>query len=694
MSIEIFHSACPHDCPSTCALEIERINKTKIGRLRGSKTNTYTDGVICSKVSRYQERVHHQKRLTTPLKRIGKKGEGNFKTISWDVALDEIAHAFKQATLLYGSESIWPYYYAGTMGLVQRDGINRLRHVMKYSGQEETICTTLADAGWVAGAGDYLGVDPREISESDLIVMWGGNPASTQVNVMNHISKARKKRDAKLIVVDPYQTRTAQVADIHLALKPGTDAALACSVMHILFRDGYADKSYMEKYTDYPKEFENHLQTRDSHWGSKITGLTVEEIEAFGRLYGNNKRSFLRLGYGFTRSRNGAINMHAASCLPAVTGAWQYKGGGALYSNKSIYGWDKTLIEGLDSYDPNVRKLDMSRIGEILTGNTEDLKGGVPVKAMIIQNTNPAVVAPDSSKVNCGLKREDLFLCVHEQFLTDTAKYADIVLPATTFLEHNDIYQGGGHSHVIVGPKIIEPYKNSRENHQVICDIAKRLGAQHPGFKMSAIQIIDDLLLKANYPDSRKILKTGWHDCMPSFDIAHHLNGWPTPNKKFRFRGVWKNTRENKDQKKLPEIPDFPDHFEVIESPDIEHPFRLITAPAHNFLNTSFTETQTSTSKENQPEIILTKADAESLNVKQGEIVKVGNNQGYISLNVNITDTKQQNGVVIIESIWPNGAFKSGLGVNVLTSAERGLPEGGAVFHDTKVWIKKINDKP
>jgi anaerobic selenocysteine-containing dehydrogenase len=689
MNIEIFHSACPHDCPSTCALEVERLGTSEIGRIRGAKANTYTDGVICAKVARYSERVHHPERLTSPLQRVGEKGGGQFRAISWDAALDEVANAFERVAQLYGSEAVWPYYYAGTMGLVQRDGINRLRHVMRYSGQDTTICTTLADAGWAAGAGAFLGTDPREMSESDLIVMWGGNPASTQVNVMNHISKARKDHGAKFIVIDPYKTRTAQVADTHLALKPGTDGALACSIMHILFRDGYADESYLKKYTDYPKELEDHLRARDPEWGAQITGLNVEEIESIGKLYGKTKRSFLRLGYGFTRSRNGASNMHAVSCLPAVTGAWKYRGGGALYSNKSIYGWDKTIIEGLDCCDPNIRKLDMSRIGEVLTGNAADLEGGPPVQAMIIQSTNPAVVAPDSTKVNSGLQRDDLFLCVHEQFLTDTAKLADIVLPATTFLEHYDLYQGGGHSHAMIGPKIIEPYEDSRENHEVICGLAKRLGAQHTGFDMSAMEIVDHVLSEAKYPSADKIIKEGWYDCMPDFETAHHLNGWPTPSKRFRFRGEWKNKTKNKYQEKLQQIPELPDHFESIDSTDSIHPFRLITSPAHNFLNTSFTETTTSKIKEGRPEILLTSMDAAALKLREGEIVKVGNQQGHIVIHVAITKSNQQCGVVVIESIWPNNAFKTGLGVNVLTSAERGMPEGGAVFHDTKVWIEK-----
>ena len=331
------YSACPHDCPSTCALEVDLLSPQRIGRVRGARANSYTDGVVCAKVARYAERTHHPDRLTNPMRRIGEKGNGEFKSISWDDALDEVANAFIKTTQQHGSESVWPYFYAGTMGLLQRDGINRLRHAMQYSGQHSTICVTLVRAGWHAGVGAFRGPDPREMALADLIVSWGGNPASTQVNAMTHIQKARKSRNAKLVVVDPYRTRTAQVADLHLALRPGTDGALACGLMHILFRDGYADRAYLDKYSDCPERLEKHLETRTPEWAAQITGLTVSEIEEFATMYGETKRSFIRVGYGFSRSRNGAVNTHAVSCLPTVTGAWMEPGGGAFYTNGDIY---------------------------------------------------------------------------------------------------------------------------------------------------------------------------------------------------------------------------------------------------------------------------------------------------------------------------------------------------------------------
>ncbi len=471
-------AVCPHDCPSTCALEIERENAQTIKRVYGSDANTYTAGVICNKVMRYAERHHHPERLRHPLRRAG---NGRWQRMTWDDALDEVAERFTRATDRYGAESVWPYFYAGTMGLVQRDGIERLRHVMKYTRQHSTICSTLADAGWLAGVGVKRGADPREIAHSDLVVVWGGNPAYTQVNLMHHLARARRLRNTRLVVVDPYRTATAKGADQHLMLRPGTDAALVCAVIHVLFRDGYADRRYMTAYTDCPAELENHVRGRGPEWASPITGLSVAEIERFAEAYGQTRRAYIRLGFGFSRSRNGAVNVHAVSCLPAVTGAWQYRGGGALYSNTALYGVDKELIEGLDARDDRVRILDQSRIGPILCGAKRDLGDGPEVHALFIQNTNPAVVCPESSTVKRGLSRPDLFVCIHEQFMTETARLADIVLPATTFLEHDDIYIAGGHSTLQVSKQIVDPLAESRSNHWVICALAERLGAYHPG---------------------------------------------------------------------------------------------------------------------------------------------------------------------------------------------------------------------
>jgi len=596
--------------------------------------------------------------------------------------LDRVAENFQAVAARHGSESVWPYYYAGTMGLVQRDGINRLRHAMRYSQMKKTFCTALANAGWKAGVGGVWGPDAREMALSDLIVSWGGNPVSTQVNVMTYVAQARKTRGAQFVVVDPYRTPTAQVADRHLMLRPGTDAALACAMMHVAFRDGYADRAYMAEYADDPAGLEAHLKSRDPEWASAITGLSVAEIEEFAALYGRTERAHIRLGYGFSRSRNGAAQFHAVTCLPTVTGKWRFEGGGALWGQSDKYGIDRTLIEGLDVRDSTTRTLDMSRIGAVLTGDRADLGDGPEVHAMLTQNTNPANVAPNSVLVREGLLREDLFLCVHEQFMTDTAAYADVILPATMFLEHDDLYTAGGHSFLQIGAKQVEPPGECRSNHFVITELARRLGAQHPGFAMTEREIIDQTLRMSGRPGFDEVLAMKWLDTAPSFREAHFLDGFPTADGKFHFRPDWAAIGAGHAV-----MPEFPDHAALIEGADSEHPFRLVAAPARSFLNSTFAETPTSRKREGRPTALIHPEDAAELGIVTGAIVSRGNRRGQIQIHANLFDGLQR-GSIVVESIWPNSDFAGGLGVNALTSDEPGFPNGGAVFHDSAIWVR------
>ncbi|MBS0246734.1 MAG: molybdopterin oxidoreductase family protein [Proteobacteria bacterium] len=689
-SVRIGHSACPHDCPSTCALDVELIDAHTIGRVRGSADNDYTAGVICAKVARYAEREHHPDRLMHPLQRVGVKGSGEFRRISWDDALDVVAEQLLKAEARHGAESVWPYYYAGTMGLVQRDGINRLRHVKKYSGFHSTICVNPAWSGFAAGTGKIAGSDPREMAKSDLVVIWGTNPVNTQVNVMTHATRARKERGARIAAVDVYMNGTMKQADLPVLVKPGTDGALACAVMHCLFRDGKADWAYLERYTDAPRELEAHLKSRDPQWASAITGVPVETIEEFARLIGENKRTYFRLGYGFARSRNGAVNMHAALSIAAVTGAWQYEGGGAFHNNNDIFGLNKSTIEGADAFDPSVRVLDQSKIGPILTGDREALLSGPPVDALFIQNTNPMSVAPDQTLVKRGFARDDLFVCVHEQFMTETAQVADIVLPATTFLEHDDIYRGGGHQYIVLGPKLVEAPGECRNNHEVVVALAKRLGAEHRGFTMSPRELIDDLLRLSNRGTLAELEANRWIECQPPFEKAHYLDGFNWPDGKFRFKPDWPNVpfRSPYTSGPVEAMPALPDHWAVVEAADAEHPFRLATSPARAFLNSTFTETPTSRTNEKRPTVMIHPDDAAEQGIADGDAVVLGNRRGEVRLHAKVFDGVRR-GVLIAESIWPNAAYIDGKGINTLTGADAVAPFGGAAFHDNKVWISR-----
>ena len=661
-------SICPHDCPSVCALNIEIDGMGRLGRMHGDAEQSYTAGVVCAKVARYAERRQHPERLMRPLRRVGPKGSGQFQEIAWDDALDLAAEKMLAAEREFGAESIWPYFYAGTMGLVMRDGVARLAAVKGYSGFYSTICVNIAWAGWLAGAGRMIGADPREIDKSDCVVIWGTNPATTQINVLTHAIRARKERGAKIVAIDIYRNETLKQADLALCLRPGTDAALACAIMHILFRDGHADRDYLAAHTDDPAALEAHVKTRDPHWASAITGLSVDEIEAFAALLGERKRAFFRLGYGFARRRNGAVSMHAALCVPTVLGAWKLEGGGAFHSFSSIYGLDKSLIEGLDAKRPGVRRLDQSRIGAVLTGEREALKGGAPVKVLLVQSTNPAVVAPDQTKVRRGLAREDLFTIVHEQFMTDTAAMADLVLPATMFMEHDDLYTAGGHSHLGFGAKLFDPPGECRTNHDVVCALAERVGAKHDGFRLTSRDIVDRTLRMSERGDLATLEAAAWVDMAPTFEDAHFLNGFGHRDAKFHFRADWAKAPFAHDGLMGPwrELPELPDYWTGEEAADDAHPFRLATSPARNFLNSSFTETPTSRAREVRPSVLVHPQDAAALGVVEGSELRLGNARGEVRLHAKMFDGVQR-GVLIAEGIWP----------------PRDMPEAGA---STRWW--------
>ncbi|WP_420393524.1 molybdopterin-dependent oxidoreductase [Acuticoccus sp.] len=684
-------SACPHDCPSVCALEVE-VADGRIGRVRGAADNTYTAGVICAKVARYAERAHHPDRLTAPLRRTGPKGSGDFEFISWADALDLIGERFLAAERAHGPQAVWPYHYAGTMGLVQRDGIHRLRHAKGYSRQHDTICTNMAWTGFIAGTGRLAGPDPREMRVTDCLVIWGTNAVATQVNVMTHASHARKSRGAKIVVIDVYENDTVRQADLGLVLRPGTDAALACAVMHVAFRDGHADRGYMARYADDPAGLEAHLATRTPEWAAAITGLSVEEIEAFAKLVGTTPRSYFRLGYGFTRQRNGTVAMHAAASIATVLGSWQHEGGGAFHNNGAIFKLDKTMIEGTDVVDPTTRRLDQSQIGRILTGDPDALQGGPPVDAMLIQNTNPMVVAPEQARVREGFAREDLFVVVHEQMMTETAAMADVVLPATMFTEHDDVYRGGGHSHLLLGPKLVDAPGECRENAFVQREIAHRVGGEHPGFEMSPREHIE-WMVRASGLDMAALDRDGFVDVQPPFDRAHYLEGFAHADGKFHFRPDWASVPAPNAGPMGPveRMPTFPDHWEVIEAPSEGEPFRLVTAPARSFLNSTFNDTPGSLKREGVPTVLVHPDDAADAGIADGSRVRLANARGAVTVTATLFGGVKRR-TLVCEGLHRNRAFEGGQGINTLTGADQVAPYGGAAFHDTRVSLAALSD--
>ena len=686
---EIRYSACPHDCPSTCALEVERLGDRLIGKVRGARENTYTAGVICSKVARYAERIHHPDRLTTPLRRVGDKGSRDgFAPVSWDDALDVVAESLLRAEQRFGPETVWPYYYAGTMGLVMRDGINRLRHVKRYSGQHSTVCVTLAWNGFIAGTGRLAGSDPREMAQSDLVVIWGTNAAATQVNVMTHALEARRRRKAPIVVIDTYRNATAKQADLFVCVRPGTDGALACAVMHVLFRDGHADRDYLARYTDCPEALEGHLAERSPEWAARITGVPAETIETLARMIGTIPRTYLRLGYGFSRQRNGAVNMHAALCIAAVTGAWLHEGGGAFHSNGAIYHWDKSMIEGLDVIDPSIRVFDQSRIGPILDGDACDLGDGPPVTALFIQNT-PMMIAPELARVHRGFARDDLFVCVHEQFFTETAAVADIVLPATMFLEHDDVYQSGGHQHIILGPKTRRAARRVPfEPRGGLC-AREAAGGRAPGLRDDPARAHRPHPARVGLDGLDRLEAEHWFDCQPDFDDSHYTGGFAHPDGRFRFAPDWAALapRGFVGDALLSAMPRLPDHWEVIEEATEEMPFRLVTAPARHYLNSSFTESPTSIRREGPPERDDAPGGRDGARGARRRPRAPRQPPGRPRRPLRTVRRDAARGGDRGEHL-AQPCVRGGQGINLLTGADAVAPVGGCAFHDNRIWIR------
>ena len=696
MLISSYPSVCPHDCPSTCALLVDiesDENVSKMGRVRGNPDHPYTSGVICAKVARYAERHTHPDRLLKPLYRADKTSD--FTDISWESALDLIAERFTQSEQTGGSESVWPYHYAGTMGLVQRDSIDRLRRAKGYSELHQTICINNSWTGFSAATGSLRGPDPCEMAKSDCVVIWGTNVVSTQVNVMTHAVKARKDRGAKIVAIDIYETDTMKQADLPLLLRPGTDAALSCAVAHILFRDSHVDWDYLNKYSDFPKEFEKHLKHKTPEWASAITGLSVDSIESFARLIGETPKTYFRLGYGFTRSRNGAVAMHSAACLPTLTGAWQHEGGGAFHCNSDIFGLNRDLLEGVSHKQDNIRVLDQSHIGAVLCNDPDALRNGPPVTSMLIQNTNPLSVAPDQSRVKEGFSRPDLFVAVHEHFMTETAQVANLVLPATMFVEHSDLYKGSGHFSIMYGGKLIDSPPLCRSNLFVIESLAERLGVSHlSGFGLSADEHIDTILQSSGYGTLDQLKESRWIHCQPDFTKSHYLDGFGHSDGKFHFRADWFNVPWGRPEVGLlgptSDLPTFPDHCDIIESPDSDYPLRLATPPSRSFLNSSFTETSSSQSREGVPKVLLHPDTASTYDIANDSQVRLENERGAVILTAKYFEGVLPN-VLICEGIHPNSSYIDGCGINTLIGSDSTAPHGGVGFHDTKVRIESVS---
>ena len=686
-SLKVVRAACPHDCPDTCAMLVT-VEDGRAVRVAGDPDHPFTRGFLCTKVNNYHERTHSPDRVKTCLRRTGPKGSGRFKQISWTEALEEIAARFAAlAASPEGAETILPYSYCGTMGLVQSQSMDRrFFHRLGASQLERTICASAGSAGYDATIGAKLGTDPARFRDARLILLWGTNTLTANVHLWPEIVEA-KKRGAHIISIDPRRTRTADQCDEHIAPLPGTDAALALGMMHVIFAEGLEDKDYLERFCTGADDLRRRAREYSTARVASICGLEEETVVRLARLYAQTKPAAIRINYGLQRHAGGGMAVRTLACLPAVTGAWRDAAGGILLSTSGTFPINTHKLERPDLMPRRTpRSLNMSQLGDLLT-KTDD----PPVRALYVYNSNPAAVAPDQSKVLEGLMREDLFTVVHEQFMTDTADYADILLPATTQLEHFDLHKAYGHLYLTINEPAVAPQHEAKCNTEVFRLLASRLGFEEDCFKDCDEEIARQAIA-VDHPlfagiTLERLRERGWMRLnLPEVFAPFAEGNFPTPTGKCELFS------EKLEREGLPAVPEFiPPRESRQSAPALaqKYPLALITPAAHAFLNSSFANLPKQLRQEMRPFIEIHPADAAARGIADGESVQVFNERGSCELYASVT-TRARAGVCISPSVWWNKLSPRKVNVNQLTSQELTDMGGGATFYDTLVEIKKL----
>jgi anaerobic selenocysteine-containing dehydrogenase len=672
----IVKQACPFDCPDGCALEIT-VEDGKATAVHGAKTHPTTHGVLCTKVTYALDRTYHPDRVLHPLKRIGAKGEGKFARISWDEALAEIAQQFHRVKTSYGAEAILPYSYAGNLGILNYQTLgHRLFHALGASQLERTICSSAGFVGMELTLGGAVGSRMEHMAESELILIWGSNPITSTVHSWSYMQQA-KKRGARLIAIDTYKSLTAQKCDEFIAVKQGTDAALALGLMHCLHRDNMLDHAYLVSHALGWNEFAPQLAQWTPEHVQNITGVPTAQIESLARAYGSTKKAFIRANYGLNRHAGGGMAIRTIACLPALTGAWRERAGGFLLSTSGMYPLNKSWLAG-DHLRPakTPRMVNMSQLGDALTKLNDP-----PIHAMYVYNSNPAVVAPDSNAVLSGLKREDLFTVVHDCFITDTARYADIVLPATTHIENFDIHRSYGHTSVLINHPAIAPVGESRSNSDTFRALAKALGLTQPELFESdeslARGALDWSHAKLQGKSYDALTQEGWAQMnVPDAPFAN--GGFPTASGKVEFFSA---------RAQAMGLPAYPTYTPPRESPNARHPLALNTPPYRHFMNSTFANVARYRKDGVGPSIEIHPNDAGPRGIETGMRVRVFNDRGSVHLPavVNVLATP---GCVTAQSIWWTGDTPDGQGINALTSQNLTDMGGGATFYDCAVEVE------
>jgi anaerobic selenocysteine-containing dehydrogenase len=687
LNTKIVRAACPHDCPDTCAMLVT-VEGGRAVAVAGDPAHPFTRGSLCTKVANYHERTHSPDRVKTCLRRVGGKGEGRFAPVSWDEALDEIASRFRAlAESDEGAQTIMPYSYCGTMGLVQSESMDRrFFNRLGASLLERTICASAGTEGMLSTLGAKLGTDPERFADARLIILWGTNTISSNVHLWPFVLKAKHK-GARLIAIDPRRTRTADNCDEHVAPLPGTDAALALGLMHVIFAEGLEDKDYLARHTVGAEELRRHVREYPPARVAEICGLEAETIVRLAREYATTRPAVIRLNYGLQRHAGGGMAVRSILCLPAVAGAWRDAAGGALLSTSGAFSLNYDALQRPDLIPrPRPRSLNMSQLGDALTKVDSP-----PVRALYVYNSNPAAVAPDQRKVIEGLRRDDLFTVVHEQFMTDTCDFADIVLPATTQLEHFDLHKAYGHFYLTVNEPAIAPLHEAKPNTEVFRLLAARLNFTEDCFKDTDEEIARQALAVAHPAlegvTLERLRERGWlRLSLPEEFAPFAEGGFGTPSGKCELYS------ESLAAAGMPGVPEFiPPRESKASAPGLarEFPLALVSPAAHAFLNSSFANLPKQLRQERAPFVEINPRDAASRGIADGERVRAFNRRGSCELTAVVTQRARE-GVVVSPSVWWNKLSPGGAGINQLTS--QGLTDlgGGATFYDALVEIERI----
>jgi anaerobic selenocysteine-containing dehydrogenase len=682
----VVRGVCPHDCPDTCAMLVT-VESGRAVRVAGDPEHPFTRGFLCAKVNRYVERTYHQDRLLHPMRRVGPKGSGKFARISWDEALDEIAERLNATRKSSdGPQAILPYSYAGTMGVVQGASIDRrFFHLIGASMLDRTICSTPGKIGMQMTVGANVGADPEGIPQSDMVLLWGTNTLTSNPHMWPFVIEA-KARGAPIIAIDPIRTRTAAQCDEWIALRPGTDAALALGMMHVVLERGLQDDDYIARYTAGIDELRERARVYTPEHTARITGVPPDVIVSLGERYGRAKAAFIRVNYGLQRHGGGGMAVRTIACLPALTGHWRRPGGGVQLSSSQNYKFNTALVERPD-FSPPVRTINMIRLGEALTTKNGDV-GGPPVQALIVYNSNPAAVAPDRNAVLAGMRREDLFTVVLEHFQTDTADYADIILPATTQLEHWDLHLSYGHHYVALNQPSIEPLGESLPNSEIFRRIAARMGLDHPSLcddDLTLIrQALDSTSEKMKGVSLEVLMECGWTRLnVPTPYLPYENGGFATPSGKCEFYSP------RLEKMGIDPVPTFTAPYEFPDAvPELadRYPLTLISSPAHQFLNSTFVNIGALRRGAREPECLLHPIDAEERGIGVGARVLVHNDRGAFTAVARVEDSIRP-GVVWAPSIWWGKFAADGANANQTTSQRETDLGRGPVFYDNLVEV-------